>query len=946
MASSAPQPSVPGAAEPGTSADATTATTPATSRTGSTAASAGTDPSATAQHPAPGSATPATDTIGRKVEKVLQAHSGLLRAVPGQDDLVTSLAGLDGLLEDNTKHARNNLRSKIEQQALVANQQFITVFSSVFEALAGVETELAGMTSACKQMTERLAKAKSETSALVTQTNNLKQAQDQAELRRKLLDAFTARYQLPPDDKAVLLGDRPFDMTFFSALERVQAIHADCRRLLRTNHQRAGVDIMDDMANIQDRAYERLYHWTQNACRGLTTEHVDNSKRLNLAFLALRSRPVLLQYSLNELATARRNARVRTFSDALTFGGPNGSPPPIEMHSHDPLRYISDMLAHVHQTLLAERDLLRTIVGTDRTVQQGAGSNHAMTGEQLRPFLYLATRCVMMASSSLRVGEALDAIAEGLTRPFRMRAEAVLSALQSDIVMAYKVAALLEFYRQSSQELIKLDRTSSLAEVIQELHAKTLKIFFNALEIRANDLLVNVDVAPASLSPPDSLVRIMSTVREVLDAQATSYGRQGDDGAQELEKAAYMLNCFYHIQTVLTLYDSTHRRLEVIESEMERHIDTLMVVVTTAPMLVNAEGEPVAAMAAEPRFPDRFICPFPHRCVGEDCRYKPMMRAPALRPMTFSWYPASCDDCRCVADNRYANPHGFSFVFTVSTGHSGTGFLGNEAVWAHALRRPSLEGTPVLVFHERHDRRNMLPNIQQRWNVCDVAWTFVVEDMVPFMEQQLLAKNRSIFFSSGHDMTVGLLPALVSYLGPAVSLVRVRRDRVRVAKSFTISVPLGPEAQRCFFCINPDSLLNRCPWRDRQAFAQLSSFQRFLHASDEMECQWQSLRHSFPHQRTFVLNWTTSISEEEMQALAYFVGELQPLSPSAEDLPLLKWIKNQHHRSRALNTSVPQDFQVELAQHAQALGVTLTHCNNMTCIPSPNSSVRGEAGTI
>ncbi len=84
---------------------------------------------------------------------------------------------------------------------------------------------------------------------------------------------------------------------------------------------------------------------------------MDHSRLLSLAFAALRARPVLFQcvvlvyvsspvltsfprYSLNEFATARRTAIVRAFIDALTHGGPGGLPTPIEMHAHDPLRYI------------------------------------------------------------------------------------------------------------------------------------------------------------------------------------------------------------------------------------------------------------------------------------------------------------------------------------------------------------------------------------------------------------------------------------------------------------------------------------------------------------------------------------------------------------------------------------------------------------------------------
>ena len=40
---------------------------------------------------------------------------------------------------------------------------------------------------------------------------------------------------------------------------------------------------------------------------------------------------------------------LRRFIGALTKGGPGGMPRPIEMHAHDPRRFLSDMLAWVHQ---------------------------------------------------------------------------------------------------------------------------------------------------------------------------------------------------------------------------------------------------------------------------------------------------------------------------------------------------------------------------------------------------------------------------------------------------------------------------------------------------------------------------------------------------------------------------------------------------------------------
>jgi hypothetical protein len=51
------------------------------------------------------------------------------------------------------------------------------------------------------------------------------------------------------------------------------------------------------------------------------------------------------------------------FLDALTRGGPGGLPRPIEIHAHDPMRYIGDMLAWVHQTAAAEHEFLESLFG-------------------------------------------------------------------------------------------------------------------------------------------------------------------------------------------------------------------------------------------------------------------------------------------------------------------------------------------------------------------------------------------------------------------------------------------------------------------------------------------------------------------------------------------------------------------------------------------------------
>lgn len=42
--------------------------------------------------------------------------------------------------------------------------------------------------------------------------------------------------------------------------------------------------------------------------------------------------------------------------------GPGGTPRPIELHSHDPLRYVGDMLAWLHQATASEKEHLQSLL--------------------------------------------------------------------------------------------------------------------------------------------------------------------------------------------------------------------------------------------------------------------------------------------------------------------------------------------------------------------------------------------------------------------------------------------------------------------------------------------------------------------------------------------------------------------------------------------------------
>uniref|UniRef100_A0A8C4R0V2 Conserved oligomeric Golgi complex subunit 6 n=1 Tax=Eptatretus burgeri TaxID=7764 RepID=A0A8C4R0V2_EPTBU len=177
---------------------------------------------------------------------------------------------------------------------------------------------------------------KEETQGLISKTTKLQAEGRMLAVQAEVAAAFLAKFQLQPKEEQALR--EPVTQEFFDALDRVKAIHDDVKILLRSNQQTAGLEIMEQMALHEEAAYERLYRWAQNDCRGLTRDSCDVSPLLIRALACLQPRPVLFKYVIDEFGAARRSAVVRCFIEALTRGGASGTPRPIEMHCHDPLR--------------------------------------------------------------------------------------------------------------------------------------------------------------------------------------------------------------------------------------------------------------------------------------------------------------------------------------------------------------------------------------------------------------------------------------------------------------------------------------------------------------------------------------------------------------------------------------------------------------------------------
>ncbi len=429
-------------------------------------------------------------------------------------EIATSLSTLSTFYDENTASSRRHLRSTIENQGLQVNEDFLAAAQGVITALDSVQQDLDQVAGCCEHMTSWVLENKSSTSGLLMETERLQKALEISQTRSQLLGTFLSQYQLSPAEASALQAEA-ITPEFFEALEHVRTIHTNCKSLLRTHHQKAGLELLDSMASLQEGAYERLCRWVQSECRGLSDiDSPEVDPLLQRAVASLKVRHVLLKYCAEEVVAARQSALFQRFIKALTRGAR-----PIEMHAPDPWRYASDMLAWVHTSLASEREFLTGLLGEEIAEQEVAREEKPGDGAVgNQPSLQL-DGVDSSTQSTITISQLLSIVFEGICRPLRVRIEQVIISSPPPL-LSFRLAQLVAFYLHTVDSMLGV--TSPLSDTLRACHSMAMRSFHEHLKHRG-DRLVRYPPPPTSdLSLPSQLAEGIALASDLVDSYETS----------------------------------------------------------------------------------------------------------------------------------------------------------------------------------------------------------------------------------------------------------------------------------------------------------------------------------------------------------------------------------------------------------------------------------------
>ncbi|ETN46641.1 uncharacterized protein HMPREF1541_00827 [Cyphellophora europaea CBS 101466] len=520
------------------------------------------------------------------------------------------------------------LKSIAEKEIIDANARIVGDFGHVAEQLKRVGVLLARLNDTCDQMRGHILAAKQESAPVLEEASILLARKQEGEAKQQLLEVFCKHFTLSDADlKTLTSSAEPLDERFFVVLQRVQQIHKDCEILLGTETQRLGLELMEQTTRNLDAGFKKLYTWIQREFKGLDLEDPHISGSIRRALRVLSDRPTLFQNCLDFFAQARETTLSEAFQGALTG---TGSGQAIEFSTHDPLRYVGDMLAWIHSAAVSEKEALEGLFISDANeISKGLAVGHTSEpwARVRRPGG--VDERAEEDDTSEHVFDGQKALSDlvsrnmvGVCQTLHQRIEVAVKN-SGDPVLMYKVFNLLTFYQEIFSKLIGSGTT--IDNTLVQLETAVLGLFKDTMDEEVGAATADTTPSP-DLSPPtflhvalkqftdiarsrgpqmtgSELERLFSAVLSgIVDACADGASQLLEVRESNIYKANYLTALQMSLRSILSQVPPISLPLDKVNSELQTIRDSLSESVTTS--LLDASGIGALLQEADTR-PDK-----------------------------------------------------------------------------------------------------------------------------------------------------------------------------------------------------------------------------------------------------------------------------------------------------------------------------------------------------
>ena len=386
-------------------------------------------------------------------------------------------------------------------------------------------TALDGLNKTCAAIRTHVTAAKRETAPVLDEHKALVEQKRQTDIKQNLLKAFNAHFVLTDTEHTALTSSaEPVDDAFYAALVRTKQIHNDCQVLLGSEDQTLGLELLEQSSGNLNAAFQKLSRWTQRELKVVDLENPQLSTAIRKAFRVLAERPALFESCLDFFAENRERTLSDAFYAALTGSVSNNTSTSvpskaIELSAHEPLRYVSDMLAWLHAATVGEKEALQNLFVSDAEEI----SKNLRLGRESQPWLHVddepgAHEEIFDGKKALN--DLVDRDLSGVLRQLRQRVEQTVRS-HEDAVLAYQIANLASFYKSVFCGL--LGQQSSVDAVLEPVSAMAIEQFRLITRDHITGLHGEIESVLPDMSPPKFLDEALDTLRKLMKSYDTSF---------------------------------------------------------------------------------------------------------------------------------------------------------------------------------------------------------------------------------------------------------------------------------------------------------------------------------------------------------------------------------------------------------------------------------------
>lgn len=407
--------------------------------------------------------------------------------IPEVDTLVDS--GVEGSI------ARKSLRGNVEKDLIKSYSAALSDYVKPIGELKVLGEKVRALDNMIASTKQSLVLSLSNTEGIRDEASQLMSEKALINLKQSLLANFKAKFVLN-EYELFLLDSNDINEDFFAALKRAKNISESCLILLGLDNPELGRKILAQNNELIGRAERKI---TQYCNKSLSNTYSLNDPnrlaKLHLCLFYVQHKPDMLRSVIEAFADSRSSALLEEFNNQVNGDSSkphksNAGYRPVYYSFHDPVRFITDLLAYVHTVTVNESEFITSLLKGSQDLSNTSD-------------------------------EVVEKILTSLAKPTKSQIDLIVS-LMTKLPILYQMFDHLQMYLLMFSKIKNARKMhQAVEESLDLVRQKIFIVLINRLATIKNSNLAKLDLSP-DLQPPEWIVSYYSDLIPMIDSMSSS----------------------------------------------------------------------------------------------------------------------------------------------------------------------------------------------------------------------------------------------------------------------------------------------------------------------------------------------------------------------------------------------------------------------------------------